>query len=133
MLNNLVNSRSQYKYPMKKLIFFIRAFCLILLITGCSKCKAENYMNAVVKDITEESLDVSPIDNESVNSDKDIIDADSIIIDLNNISIGNLPQLNKGDRIRIVYNGESVKEDPMKIEIVFAIYLLDENGDVISN
>lgn len=133
MLNNLVNSSNQYKYNVKKLAFFIMAFSLILLITGCRKYKTENYMNAVVKDITEDSLDVIPIDNESVNSDKNVINADSIMINLNDISIGNLPQLNKDDRIRIVYNGKSVKENPMKIEIVFAIYLLDENGEVISN
>ncbi|MGN1029362.1 MAG: hypothetical protein ACI4P7_04670, partial [Bacilli bacterium] len=56
---------------------------------------------------------------------------DSVIINKNTISTDKLPELDKGDKIRIVYNGENVKEDPLKIEIVFAIYLLDENGEVI--
>lgn len=105
---------------------------------GCVKCKVEsgkteNYMNAVVDDVTEEGIKVVPIDNENVNSDKDIINANSIIVNKNTISTDKLPELEKSDKIRIVYNGESVEEDPLKIEIVFAIYLLDEKGEVIPN
>ncbi|MCI6693972.1 MAG: hypothetical protein MR510_16135 [Clostridium sp.] len=136
MLSGLVNNMKEYKYLFKRATLLIFTFCLSLSIIGCTKCKVEsektqNYINAVVDDITEESINVIPIDNENVNSEKNIINADSVIINKNTISTDKLPDLDKGDKIRIVYNGENVKEDPLKIEIVFAIYLLDENGEVI--
>lgn len=138
MLSGLVKSIKEYKYILKKLTLLIITFCLSLSMKGCIRCKVEsyktqNYMNAVVNDITENSLNVDPVENENINSDKNIIDANSVIVDLNNISIDNLPKINKGDKIRIVYNGESVEEDPLKIETVFAIYLLDKSGEVIPN
>lgn len=128
----------EYRDIPKKVILLIITFSLGLLMIGCVKCKVEsgkteNYMNAVVDDVTEEGIKVVPIDNENVNSDKDIINANSIIVNKNTISTDKLPELEKGDKIRIVYNGESVEEDPLKIEIVFAIYLLDEKGEVIPN
>lgn len=136
MLSGLVNNMKEYKYLFKRATLLIFTFCLSLSIIGCTKCKVEsektqNYINAVVDDITEESINVIPIDNENVNSEKNIINADSVIINKNTISTDKLPELDKGDKIRIVYNGENVKEYPLKIEIVFAIYLLDENGEVI--
>lgn len=136
MLSGLVKSMNEYKCIFKKATLFIITLYLSLSIIGCTKCKVEsektqNYINAVVDDITEESINVIPIDNENVNSEKNIINADSVIINKNTISTDKLPELDKGDKIRIVYNGENVKEDPLKIEIVFAIYLLDENGEVI--
>lgn len=138
MLSGLVNNMKEYKYLFKRATLLIFTFCLSLSIIGCTKCKVEsektqNYINAVVDDITEESINVIPIDNENVNSEKNIINADSVIINKNTISTDKLPELDKGDKIRIVYNGENVKEDLLKIEIVFAIYLLDENGEVIPN
>ena len=138
MLSGLVKSKNEYKCIFKKVILLIIIFSLSLLMIGCvnfkvENGKTENYMNAVVNDIKEESINVIPIDNENVNSEKNIINADSVIINKNTISTDKLPKLDKGDKIRIVYNGESVKEDPLKIEIIFAIYLLDENDEVIPN
>ncbi len=138
MLSGLVKSMNEYKCIFKKVILLIIIFSLSLLMIGCvnfkvENGKTENYMNAVVDDITEESINVVPIDNDNVNSDKNIINANSIIVNKNTVSTDKLPELEKGDKIRIVYNGESVKEDPLKIEIVFAIYVLDENGEVIPN
>ena len=138
MLSVLVNGMKECKYLFKRATLLIFTFCLSLLMIGCVSCKVEsdktqNYINAVVDDITEDSIKVIPIDNENVNSEKNIINADSVIINKNTVSTDNLTELEKGDKIRIVYNGESVKENPFKIEIVFAIYLLDENGEVIPN
>ena len=138
MLSVLVNGMKECKYLFKRATLLIFTFCLSLSMIGCVSFKVENektqnYINAVVDDITEDSIKVVPIDNENVNSDKDIINADSVIINKDTISTDKLPDLEKGDKIRIVYNGESVEEDPLKIDIVFAIYLLDENGEVIPN
>lgn len=138
MLSVLVNGMKECKYLFKRATLLIFTFCLSLLMIGCVSCKVEsdktqNYINAVVDDIAEEIINVVPIDNENVNSDKDIINANSLIVNKNTISDNNLPELEKGEKIRIVYNGESVEEDPLKIDIVFAIYILYENGEVIPN
>ena len=138
MLSVLVNGMKECKYLFKRETLLIFTFCLSLLMIGCVSCKVEsdktqNYINAVVDDIAEEIINVVPIYNENVNSDKDIINANSLIVNKNTISDNSLPELEKGDKIRIVYNGESVQEDPLKIDIVFAIYLLNENDEVIPN
>lgn len=138
MLSVLVNGMKECKYLFKRETLLIFTFCLSLLMIGCVSCKVEsdktqNYINAVVDDIAEEIINVVPIYNENVNSDKDIINANSLIVNKNTISDNSLPELEKGDKIRIVYNGESVQEDPLKIDIVFAIYLLNENNEVIPN
>ena len=138
MLSVLVNGMKECKYLFKRATLLIFTFCLSLLMIGCVSCKVEsdktqNYINAVVDDIAEEIINVVPIYNENVNSDKDNINANSLIVNKNTISDNSLPELEKGDKIRIVYNGESVQEDPLKIDIVFAIYLLNENDEVIPN
>ena len=37
------------------------------------------------------------------------------------------------DNIRVVFNGDVMESDPLQIGTVYAIYLLDENGEVIPN
>ena len=47
------------------------------------------------------------------------------------VSVAGVPELNTGDHIRIVYNGlKRTKTEEMKI--VYAIYHLDEEGEIIS-
>ena len=47
------------------------------------------------------------------------------------VAAAGVPELNAGDHIRIVYNGlKRTKTEEMKI--VYAIYHLDENGEIIS-
>ncbi len=138
MLSVLFKSMKEYKYHFNRVVLLIFTFSLSLSMIGCISCKVEtektqNYINAVVDDITEDGIKVVPIDNENVNSEKNIINADSVIINKNTISTNKLPEIEQGNKIRILYNGESVEEDPLKIDIVFAIYLLDENGEVIPN
>ena len=138
MLSVLIKSMKEYKYHFNRVVLLIFTFSLSLSMIGCISCKVEtektqNYINAVVDDITEDGIKVVPIDNENVNSEKNIINADSVIINKNTISTNKLPEIEQGNKIRILYNGESVEEDPLKIDIVFAIYLLDENGEVIPN
>ena len=49
------------------------------------------------------------------------------------VSSQRMPELNVGDNIRVVFNGDVMESDPLKIGTVYAIYLLDENGEAISN
>ena len=43
------------------------------------------------------------------------------------------PEMKVDDNIRVVFNGEIMESDPLQLGTVYAIYLLDENGEVISN
>ena len=49
------------------------------------------------------------------------------------VSAKGAPELNVDDNIRIVFNGDVMESDPLQIGTVYAIYLLDENGEVIPN
>lgn len=40
-------------------------------------------------------------------------------------------KLEEGTRVSIVYNGDVQESYPAQIKIVFVIYLVDENGEVI--
>lgn len=42
-----------------------------------------------------------------------------------------VPKLEEGTRVNIVYNGDVQEYYPAQIKTVFAIYLVDENGEVI--
>ena len=42
-----------------------------------------------------------------------------------------VPELEEGTEVCIVYNGEILETYPARIKTVFAIYLLDENGEAI--
>ena len=43
------------------------------------------------------------------------------------------PEMKVDDNIRVVFNGEIMESDPLQLGTVYVIYLLDENGEVISN
>ena len=49
------------------------------------------------------------------------------------VSAKGTPELNVGDNIRVVFNGDVMESDPLQIGTVYAIYLLDENREVIPN
>ena len=40
---------------------------------------------------------------------------------------------NENEKSRVVFNGDVMESDPLQIGTVYAIYLLDENGEVIPN
>ena len=48
----------------------------------------------------------------------------------NIVESGELPDLNAGDHIRIVFDGIIKESYPLQLGNVFAIYLLDENGNL---
>ena len=48
----------------------------------------------------------------------------------NKVESGELPDLNAGDHIRIVFDGIIKESYPLQLGNVFAIYLLDENGNL---
>lgn len=79
------------------------------------------YFNATVLEVKESSVLVEPFaDTEEYKS------CSKINVSLDVISTNPVPPLQKGDEIRIVYNGEISEAYPASIHHVFAIYSLDE-------
>ena len=85
--------------------------------------KGQAYFNAKVLEINKEYVDVRCIEafNSGISVTKDVVSAEGV------------PELNVDDNIRVVFNGDVMESDPLQIGTVYAIYLLDENGEAIPN
>ena len=79
--------------------------------------------------LIKEYVDVRCI--EAFNSGISVDEEFSVTKDV--VSEGGAPELNVDDNIRVVFNGDVMESDPLQIGTVYAIYLLDENGEVIPN
>lgn len=122
----------------KKIVIF--GIILLLVIAGVinhflkrsysAGDAGESFFNAVVLEITEDTVRVKPVDNENVSAQKQVVEAESVLINADIVAADGLPELKNGDKIRIVYNGESIENDPLRINIVFNVYLFDENGNI---
>ena len=81
---------------------------------------SDQYFDAEVLEIQEDSLLVSPIGGKDVPSSKEVIVSTEIC------GTNPLPDVEVGTDIRIMYGGEITESEPTQVEIVFAIYLLDD-------
>lgn len=102
--------------------------CIVALF-GCKNEAGQAYFNARVLEVNKEYVDVRCI--EAFNSGISVDEEFSVTKDV--VSAGGAPELNVDDNIRVVFNGNVMERDPLKIGTVYAIYLLDENGEVIPN
>ncbi|MBQ8802295.1 MAG: hypothetical protein IJZ53_01480 [Tyzzerella sp.] len=87
----------------------------------------QEYCNAKVLEIREDYVVVECLDVTSgllKTGMKTIVTKDVV-------SANGAPEMNVGDSIRIVYNGLK-RTEPEEMKIVYAIYHLDENGEVIA-
>ncbi len=85
------------------------------------------YFNAEVLEVSEKSILVKP-DKDSA----EIRSADKISVSLDMISTIPIPAFQAGDRVRIIYNGEILESYPAQINQVFVVYLLGDDGSVLS-
>lgn len=85
------------------------------------------YFNAEVLQVHEKSILVKP-DADS----KEIKSADKISVSLDFIAKIRVPKINVGDRVRVIYNGNIAESYPAQINGVFVVYLLAQDGSVIS-
>ena len=114
---------------MKKSFSFVIVFIFvcILSLAGCQDNeKTQNYFNAAVLEIHEDSILVECLDV----TNGIVSQGEEIEVSTNVVSANGVPELKIGDNIRIVC-GEVKDSIPLEIEQVFAIYLLDEDGNVI--
>lgn len=114
---------------MKKLFSFVIVliFVCILSLAGCQDNeKTQNFFNATVLEIREDSILVECLDvTNGVVSQGEEVEVSTKVVSANGV-----PELEIGDNVRIVC-GEVMDSIPLKAEQVFAIYFLDEDGNVI--
>lgn len=115
---------------MKKLITLVLAFICVVSIVAFGNKKGQDYLNAKVLEITETEILIECID-ESTNQ----LAGTTISVSKEVISADGIPEIEIGSEIRVVFDFDKVNKlgNPVKIEQVYAFYLLDESGNVIAN
>lgn len=116
---------------MKKIYTFIGICSLVVLfLTGCREQneipKVNPAFQATVLEVHENTILVEPSEGEEIRKS-----ADRISVSLDVISTEEVPQLEEGAQVSIVYNGDVLESYPAQIKIVFAIYLVDADGEVM--
>lgn len=113
-----------------KLIFVIVLLLVIGAVYGfvilCDSKGGESYINARVLALKENTFVVEIIDGGGMKTDTLSDCKEPIMVSYDTINKSARPDLSIGDEVRIVYNSDSIKKEPLRIEIVFAIYMLDE-------
>lgn len=88
--------------------------------------KEQVYFDATVLEVKKKSIKVKC----SESFDSGIPVDEEFSVTTNRVESGELPDLNAGDHIRIVFDGIIKESYPLQLGKVFAIYLLDENGNL---
>ena len=88
--------------------------------------KEQVYFDATVLEVKKKSIKVKC----SESFDSGIPVDEEFSVTTNKVESGELPDLNAGDHIRIVFDGIIKESYPLQLGNVFAIYLLDENRNL---
>ena len=88
--------------------------------------KEQVYFDATVLEVKKKSIKVKC----SESFDSGIPVDEEFSVTMNRVESGELPDLNAGDHIRIVFDGIIKESYPLQLGKVFAIYLLDENRNL---
>ena len=115
---------------MKKFIALLLVSVLVFTLATCGNDKGQDYLNAIVLEITDTEIIAECID-EHTNQ----LTGKILAVSKNVISASGVPQFKMDDEIRVVFDFGKINEvsNLVKMERVYAIYLLDENGNVIAN
>lgn len=119
---------------MPKLLSLILAFSCFLGLSGCGNDPdtafgGQVYFNAAILELNDGSIEIEC--TEEFKSGISAGEKFSISTDVSAVS--GTPEFAVGDNIRVVFDGIVMESYPLQIGTVFAIYLLDENGEVIPN
>ncbi len=91
------------------------------------KANDEYFFDGQVLEVNENAILVKPNEDEiALKSEKEI----SVSLDF--ISTIPVPHFNVGDSVRVIYNGQITKSIPPQINGVFVVYLLGEDGNILS-
>lgn len=111
------------------ILIFVLIFVCVLSFAICQDNeKKQNYFNATVLEIYDDSILVECLDV----TNGVVSQGEEVEVSTNVVSANGVPELEIGDNIRIVC-GEVTDSIPLETEQVFAIYLLDEDGNVIDS
>lgn len=89
---------------------------------------SQDYFNAVVLEVNDDTILVKCTDNKS-----GVIPTESeVLISTNTISSEEVPILNVGDSIRVVYIGKVMETYPLQLNEVISIFWVDENGEIVT-
>lgn len=111
---------------MKKLITLVLAIVCILNLAGCIQEKGQDYFNGTILELHDTYMLVECLE---VTSGAISVGTEAQV-SFDVVAAQGTPELSVGDNIRVVFSGVQEK-DPVSFDTVFAIYLLDENGEVI--
>ena len=114
---------------MKRWLSILAVLGCIVALSGCKNEAEQAYFNAKVLEVNKEYVDVRCI--EAFNSGISVDEEFSVTTDV--VSNSEVPELNVDDNIRVVFNGEIMESYPIQLGTIYAIYLLDENGEVLPN
>ena len=120
---------------MKRYLSVILSILCILLFVGCGKnveleteAPSQDYFNAIVLEIKN-----GIILAECTECDSGAISVGSkVSINLDTVSSEEIPLLVVGDPIRVVYIGEVIESDPLKLQEVISIFWVNPNGEIVS-
>ena len=110
---------------MKKIVSVVLLFCATFIV-GCGNEAANPYFNGTVVEVYEKSVLVEPFEGA-----EELKSADQFDVSTKVISTHEVPEMEEGTTIRVLYNGDIAETYPAQINTVFAIYLVDEAGELI--
>ena len=99
-----------------------------------TKTNEDYYFNATVLEISNGKMTVKPDKNsKNKNTDEKLMNSEKITVDAGILEKLGLKDIKAGDKIRIVYDKNTISDDYSKIDTVFTYYRIDENGDILKN
>jgi hypothetical protein len=113
----------------KKFLSILLIFVYVITLSGCKNEAGQAYFNAKVLEVNKGFVNVKCL--EEFNSGIPVDEEFSVTTDV--VASKGTPEIKVDDNIRVVFNGEIMESYPLQLGTVYAIYLLDENGDVIPN
>lgn len=120
---------------MKRYLSIILSILCILLFIGCGKnveheteTPSQDYFNAIVLEIKN-----GVVLAECTECESGAISVGSqVSVNLDTVSSEEIPLLVVGDTIRVVYIGEVMESDPLKLQEVLSIFWVDPNGEIVT-
>ncbi len=111
---------------MKKLIAVVLALICVFVSVGCNNEKGQSYFTGKVKEVNANYLLVEITD--SGNSGISV--GANVIVSTEVVSADGCPDFVADEHARVVFNGEVMEKDPASLGTVFALYKIDETGNV---
>ena len=121
---------------MKKFIALFLAVACIAVMAGCSakepvgdppEANGQDYFNAEVLEVRDNQIKVRCLDITTGA----ITEGTELSLTTKVASANDAPEMEVGDHIRVVFSGV-METDPPRLQTVFSIWQVDENGEVIN-